>query len=84
LQKEMGSLKSDMSSITDFLKNEGTNPVMKKNTAVSKTPSLVTKKSLGQYKQVGVNDLLSPMSTANDVSELYWIILNSNYIHFII
>jgi hypothetical protein len=39
---------------------------------------------LGQYKQVGVNDLLSPMSTANDVSELYWIILNSNYIHFII
>lgn len=80
----MGSLKSDMSSITDFLKNEGTNPVMKKNTAASQTPSLVTKKSLGQYKQVGVNDLLSPMSTANDVSELYWIVLNSNYIHFII
>ena len=84
MQKEMGSLKSDMSSITDFLKNEGTNPVMKKNTAVSETPSLVTKKSLGQNKQVGVNDLLSPMSTANDISELYWIVLNSNYIHFII
>ena len=73
-----------MSSINDFLKNQGTNPVIKKNTAVNQTPSYATKKSLGQCKQVDVNDLLSPMSTANDVSELYWIILNSNYIHFII
>ena len=67
----MSSLKKDMSSINDFLKDQGTNPVMKKKTAASQTPSYGTKKSLGQCKQVDVNDLLSPMSTAKDVSELY-------------
>ena len=43
----MSSLKKDMSSINDFLKDQGTNPVMKKKTAASQTPSYGTKKSLG-------------------------------------